>query len=160
MDVRVGLQRKLSAKELMLLNCGVGETLESPLGCKEIQPVNPKGKQSWIFIGRTDAEAETPILLPLDGKNWLIWKDPDAGKDWGWEEKGTAEDEIDAWHHRLDGHEFELFPSSGSWWWTGKPGSCSPWGSKDLDTTERLNWTDGFNLAGAKWRDSYSPKHK
>ena len=77
----------------MFLNCGVGEDLESPLGCKEIQQVNPKGNQSWIFIGRADAEAETPILRPPDVKNWLIWKDPDAGKDWGQEEKGTTEDE-------------------------------------------------------------------
>ena len=78
-------------------------TLESPLDCKEIQPVHPKGDQSWIFIGRTDAEAETPILWPPDAKSWLIWKDPDAGKDWGQEEKGTTEDEMVGWHHRLNG---------------------------------------------------------
>ena len=83
------------------------KTLESPLDCKEIQPVHPKGNQSWIFIGRIDAEAETPILWPPDVKNWLIWKDPDAGKDWRWEEKGTTEDEMVGWHHRLSGHEFE-----------------------------------------------------
>ena len=83
------------------------KTLESPLDCKEIQLVHPNGNQSWIFIGRTDAEAETPILWPLDAKNWLIWKGPSAGKDWRWEEWGTAEDEMTAWHHRLDGHEFE-----------------------------------------------------
>ena len=82
-------------------------TLESPLDCKEIQPINPKGNQSWIFIGRTDPEAETPILWPPDMKNWLIWKDPDAGKDWGQEEKGTTEDEMVGWHHQLNGHEFE-----------------------------------------------------
>ena len=81
------------------------KTLESPLNCKEIQPVHPKGNQSWIFIGRTDAEAETPILCPSDGKNWLIWKDPDVGKDWGQEEKGMTEDEMSGWHHRLDAHE-------------------------------------------------------
>jgi len=81
------------------------KTLESPLDCKEIKPVNPKGNQSWIFIGRTDAEA--PILWPPDEKNWLIWKDPDAGKDWRWEEKGMTEDEMAGWHHWLDGHEFE-----------------------------------------------------
>ena len=91
MDVRAGSQRKLSAEELMVLNCGVREDFESPLDCKEIQPVHPKGNQSK-FIGRTDAEAETPILWPPDAKNWLIWKDPDAGKDWRWEEKGTTED--------------------------------------------------------------------
>jgi len=83
------------------------KTLESPLDCKEIQPVHPKGNQSWIFIRRTDAEAETPILWPPDAKNRLIWKDPDAGKDWGWEEKGTIEDEIVVCHHPLNGHEFE-----------------------------------------------------
>ena len=83
------------------------KTLENPLDCKEIQPVHPKGNQgnqSWIFTGRTDTEAETPILCPPDGKNWLIWKDPDAGKDWRWKEKGTTEDEMVRWHHRLDGH--------------------------------------------------------
>ena len=81
------------------------KTLESPLDCKEIQPVRPKGNQSWIFIGKTDAEAETPILWPPDGKNWLIGKAPDAGKDWRWEEKGMTEDEMVGWHHWLDGHE-------------------------------------------------------
>ena len=83
------------------------KTLESPLNCKEIQPVHPKGSQSWIFIGRTDVEAETPILWPPDGKNWFIWKDPDAGKDWGQEEKGMTEDEMVRQHHWLNGHEFE-----------------------------------------------------
>ena len=80
--------------------------LESPLDCKEIQPIYPKGNQSWIFIGRTDTEAETPIFWPPDVKNWLIWKEPDAGKDWRWEEKGMTEDEMDGWHHRLNGHGF------------------------------------------------------
>ena len=83
------------------------KTLESPLDCKEIQPVHPEGDQSWVFIGRTDAEAETPVLWPPDAKSWLIGKDPDAGRDWGQEEKGTTEDEMARWHHRLDGHEFE-----------------------------------------------------
>ena len=83
------------------------KTLEGPLDCKEIQPVHPKGNQSWMFIGRTDAEAETPVLWPLDVKNWLIWKDPDAGQDWRQEEKGTTEDEMAGWHHQLNGHEFE-----------------------------------------------------
>ena len=83
------------------------KTLESPLDSKEIQPVNPNGNQSWIFIGRTDAEAETPIVWLPDVKDWLIWKDPDAGKDWRQEEKGTTEDELVRWHHWLDGHEFE-----------------------------------------------------
>ena len=93
MDVRVGWERKLSAEELLLLNYGVGKTLESPLDCKEIHPVNPKGNQSCIFIGRTDVEAETLILWPSDAKKWLIWKDADAGKDW-WQEKGTREEEV------------------------------------------------------------------
>ena len=107
MDVRVVLWRKLSAEELMLLNCGVGEDSWESLGHKEIQPVQPKGDQSWVFIGRTDAEAETPIIWPPHAKNWLIGKDPDAGRDWGQEEKGTTEDEMAGWHHRLDGHQFE-----------------------------------------------------
>ena len=83
------------------------KTLESPLDCLDIKPVHPKGNQPWIFIGRTDAEAETPILWPPDLKNWFIGKDPDAGKDWGQEEKGTAEDEMVGWNHQLNGHEFE-----------------------------------------------------
>ena len=83
------------------------KTLESPLDCREIEPVHPKGNQSWIFTGRTDTEVETPILWPADSKNWLIWKDPDAEKGWRQEEKGTTADEMVGWHHRLDGHEFE-----------------------------------------------------
>ena len=106
MDVRVGLWRKLSAKKLMLLNCGVGEDSWESLGLQGIQPVHPKGDQSWVFIGRTDAEAETPILRPPHAKSWLIGKDPDAGRDWGQEEKGTTEDETAGWHHQLVGHEF------------------------------------------------------
>ena len=85
----------------------LGKTLESRLGCKEVQPVHPKGYQSLIFIGRTDAEADTPILWPPDVKNWLIWSDPDAGKDWRQQEKGMTEDEMVGWHHRLNGHEYE-----------------------------------------------------
>ena len=83
------------------------KTLESPLDCKEIQPVHPKGDQSWVFIRGTDAETETPILWPPDGKHWLIWKDPDAVKDWRQEEKGTTENETVEWHHRRDRHESE-----------------------------------------------------
>ena len=89
----------------MLLNCGAGEDSWESLGCK-IKPVHPKGNQAWIFIGRTDAEAETTILWPPDAKSWLIWKDPDAGKDWRQEEKGTTEDEMVGWHHGLNEHEF------------------------------------------------------
>ena len=92
----------------MLLNC-VEKILESPLDCKELQPVHPEENQSWIFIGRTDAEAETPILRPPDEKNWLTGKDPDAGKDWRQEEKGKTEDEMVGWHHRLNGHKFNKF---------------------------------------------------
>ena len=109
------------------------KTLESPLDCKEIQPVNPKGSQSWIFIGRTDAEAEPPILGPPAAKNWLIGKDLDSGINWR-QEKGTTEDKTVGWHHWLDGHEFEA--SSRSWWWTGKPGMLQSMGSQRV----RHNW--------------------
>ena len=109
------------------------KTLESPLGCKEIQPVHPKRNQTWIFIGRTDAEAESQ-LWPPDVKSWLIWKDPDAGKDWRQEEKGTTEDEIIRWHHRCNGYEFELAAGVGDG--QGSLACCSPWGHKELDTTE------------------------
>ena len=107
MDVRVGLWRRLSAEELMLLNCGLEKTLENLLDCKEIQPVHPKGNQSWIFIGRTDAEAEAPIFWQPDVQNWLTRKDLDAGKDWRQEEKGLTEDEMVGWYHQLNRHEFE-----------------------------------------------------
>ena len=116
------------------------KTIESPLDCKEIQPVNPKGNQSWIFIGRTDAEAETPILWPPDAKNWLIGKDPDAGKDWRQEEKGTAEDEMVRWQHQLDEHEFEQAPGVADG--QGILLCYSPWGRKESDTIEQLNWTE------------------
>ena len=124
----------------MLLNCGVGKDSESPLDCKEIQPVHPKGDQSWVFIGRTDVEAETPILWPSDAESWLIWKDPDVGKCWGQEEKGTTEDEMAGWHHLLDGHEFEWTPGVGDE--QGGLAYCDSWGRKESDTTEWLNWTE------------------
>ena len=115
-------------------------TLESPLDCKEVQPVHPKGNQSWVFMGRTDVEAEIPKLWLPDVKSWVIWKRPSAGKDWEQEEKGTTEDEMVQWHHRLEGHGF---------WWTPGVGDgqgglacCSSWGRKKSDTTERLNWTE------------------
>ena len=116
------------------------KTLESPLDCKEIQPVYPKGNQSWIFIGNTDAEAETPILWPPDAKSWLIGKDPDAGKDWRQEDKGTTEVEMAGWHYRLNGHGFGWTPGVGD----GQGGlvCCGSWGRKESDTTERLNWTE------------------
>ena len=114
--------------------------LEGPLDCKEIQPVHPKRHQSCIFIGRTDAEAGTPILWSPNAKNWLIWKDPDAGKDWSWEEKGKTEDEMVGWHHQLNGHEWV---NSGSWWWTGKPGMLQSLGSQRVghNWVTELNWT-------------------
>ena len=107
------------------------KTLESPLDCKEIQPVHPKGDQSWVFIGRTDVEAETLVLWPPDAKSWLIGKDSDAGRDWGQEEKGTTEVEMVGWHHRLDGHEFE--PTLGDSEGQGGLACCSPWGRKELE---------------------------
>ena len=113
--------------------------LESPLDCKEIQPVHPKGDQSWVFIGRTYAEVETPILWPPDAKNWLIGKDPDAGKDWRQEEKAMTEDEMVGWHHWFKGHEFEQALGVGER--QGSLACCSPWGHNELDMTERLNWT-------------------
>ena len=113
------------------------KTLESPLDCK-IKPVNPKGNQSWMFTGRTDVEAETPILWPPDVKNWLIWKDPDAGKDWRQEEKGTTEDEMVGWHHWLDGHEFEQAPGVGEE--QGGLAWCIPWGWKSQ--TRLSNWSE------------------
>ena len=139
-DVVVGLWRKLSTEELMLWTVVLEETLESPLDCKEIQPVHPKGNQSWIFIGRTDAEAEAPILWLPDAKNWLIGKDPDAGKDWRREEKGTTEDENVGWHHWLDGHEFEQVPGVDDG--QGSLACCSPLDRKELDTTEQMNCTE------------------
>ena len=116
------------------------KTLESPLAFKEIQPVHPKGNQSWIFIGRTDPEAETPIFWPPDAKNWLIWKDPDSGNDWRWKEKETTNDEMIEWHHRQDGHEFEQAPGVGDG--QGSLACCSPWGHRESDMTEWLKWID------------------
>ena len=124
----------------MLFTVVLEKTLETSLDCKEIQPVHPKGDQSWVFIGRTDVEAETPMLWPLDAKSWLIGKDLDAGKDWGQEEKGTTEDEMVGWHHQLNGHGFG---------WTLGVGDaqrglvcCGSWGRKESDMTEWLNWTE------------------
>ena len=117
------------------------KTLESPLDCKEIWPVHSKGNQSWIFIGKTDAEAETPLLWPPDAKNWLIGKDPDAGKDWKWEEKGMTKDEMVGWHHQWDGHEFDLALGVGDG--QGSLVCCSPWVCRVRDNwvTEK-NWTE------------------
>ena len=122
------------------------KTLESPLDCKEIQPVHPKGYQSWVFLGRTDVEAETPILWPPDVKSWLTWEDPNAGKDWGQEEKGTTEDEMVGWHHWLNAHGFRWTPGVGD-----RQGSLvcfGSWGRKESNMTEQLNWTE-LNIMGA-----------
>ena len=116
------------------------KTLECPLDCQEIQSVHPKGDQSWVFIGRTDAEAETPILQPPDVKSWLLRKDPDAGKDWRQGKKGTTEDEMVGWHHWLNRHEFEQAPGIGDG--QGSLVCCGSWGHKESDTTERLIWSD------------------
>ena len=116
------------------------KTLESPLDCKEIQPVHPKRDQSWVFIERTDAEAETPILWPLDVKSWLTGKDPDAERDWGQEEKGMTEDEMAGWHHWLDGRESEWTLGVGDG--QGGLACCDSWDRKESDMTERLNWTE------------------
>ena len=120
-------------------NVVLEKTLESPLDCKEIQPVHPKD-QSRVFIGKTDVEAETPKLWPPDAKSWLIWKDPDAVKDWGQEEKGMTEHEMVGWHHWLSGHRFGWNPGVGDG--QGGVACCSSWGRKESDTTEQLNWTD------------------
>ena len=112
------------------------KTLESPLDCKEMEPVNPKGNQLWIFIGRTNAEVEAPKLWPPDAKSWLIRKDPDAGKDWR-QEKGTRENEMAGWHHQLIGHEFEQALGDGEG--RGSLTCYSPWGRKESDMTEQLN---------------------
>ena len=116
------------------------KTLESPLDCKEIQPVRSKGDQPWVFFGRNDDKAETPVLWPLHGKSWLIGKDSDAGRDWGQEEKGTTEDEMAGWHHQLDGRGSDWTPGDGDG--QGGLACCDSWGCKESDTTERLNWTE------------------
>ena len=125
---------KLNLKTVVL-----EKTLESPLDCKEIKPVRPKGNQPWIFIGKTDAEGEAPVLWPPDMKNWLIGKDPEAGKDWRPQEKVPTEDETVGWHHWLDG-----WASSGSWWWTGKLVMLQSMGLQSVrhDWVTELNWTE------------------
>ena len=126
------------------------KTLESPLDCKNIQPGNPKGNQPWIFTGRTDAEAEAPILWPYDAKSWLLGKDPDVGEDRRQEEKGMTEDEMVGWHYRLNGHEPEQAPGDGE----GQRSlvCCSPWGRKDSDMTEQMN---NNNKKSRQWPSSW-----
>ena len=144
MDVRVGLWRKLSAEKLMLLNCGIGEDSWEFLGLQEDPTSPPKGDQSWVFIGRTDVEAKTLILWPPHAKSWLIGKDSDAGRDWGQEEKGTAEDEMAGWHHWLEWPGVEWTSGVGDG--QGGLACCGSWGHKESDTTERLNWTDAVKV--------------
>ena len=132
---------ELDCKESWALKnwCFWTVVLESPLGCKEIQSVHPKGDQSWVFIERADVEAETPVLRPPDAKSWLIWKGPDAGKNWGQEEKGTTEDEMVGWHHWLNGHEFGWTPGVGD----GQQdlACCDSWGCRvGHDWATELNW--------------------
>ena len=128
----------LEAYKWLLWTVVLEKTLESPLDSTEIKPVNPKGNQPWIFIRGTYAEAEAPIFWPPDVKNWLTGKDPDSGKDWTQEEKRTTEDEMVWWHHQLNGHEFEEAPGVGDG--QGTLACYSPWGCKESDTTEGLNW--------------------
>ena len=135
----------------MLLNCVLEKTLESPLDCKEIKPVHSKGNQFWIFIGRTDAEAEAPILWPPDVKNWLTGKDPDAGKDWRQDKKGTTEDEMVECHHQLEGHW--AWASCRSWWWTRKPGVLQSMGSQR--TTELNCFLHNLHSVGPNTTASY-----
>ena len=138
-------------------NVVLEKTLESPLDCKEIQPVHPEGDKSWVFIGRTDAESETPILWPPDVKNWLIWKDPNAGKDWRQKEKGTTRG-WDGWMASLTQWTW-VWVNSGSWWWTGRPGVLQFMGSQRVrhDWATELNWTELFKTekdkikAGIDW---------
>jgi len=129
------------------------KTLENPLDCKEIKPVSPKGNQSWIFIERTDTDAETPILWLPDVRNWLTGKDPDAGKDWRWEEKRTTEDEMVGWHQWLN---VWVWASSRSWWWTGKPGMLQSRGSQRV----RHDWATELNWCPEHMNNSYNSTEK
>ena len=129
----------------MLWTVVLEKTLESPLECKEIQLVHPKGDQSWVFIGRTDAETETSIFWPPDAKTWLIWKDPYVGKDWRQEEKGMDDKGWDGGMASPTQWTW-VWVNSRSWWWTGGLACCGPWGRKESDTTEQLNWTEKENL--------------
>ena len=143
--MRVGLWESWALKNWCFWTVVLERTLESPWDCKEIQPVHSKGDQPWVFFGRNDAKAETPVLWPPHKKSWLTGKDPDAGRDWGQEEKGTTEDEMAGWHHRPDGHEIE---------WTlgvvdgqGGLACCNSWVAKSrtwLSEWTELNWTEGI----------------
>ena len=137
-----------ASKSLWFWTVVLKKILESPLDWKEIKSVNPKVNQSWIFTGRTDAEGEAPILWPPYVKNWLIGKDPDAGKDWSQMEKGTTEDKMVGWYHQPYKHEFGWTPGVGDG--QGSLAYCNPWGHKELYTTEWLNWTE-LGLAPGTW---------
>ena len=134
--------KKAESWRIDALTVVLDKTLESPLDCKEIQPVHSEGDQPWDFFGKNAAKAETPVLGPPQEKSWLIGKYSDAGRDWGQEEKGTTEDEMAGWHHWLDGHESV---NSGSWWWTGRPGVLwfMGWQRVGHDWATELNWTKG-----------------
>ena len=134
----VGLWRKLALKNWCFWTVLLEQTLESPLDCMEIQPVHPKGDESWVFFWRNDAKAETPVLWPPHAKSWLIGKDSDAGKDCGQEEKGMTEDEMAGWYHWLDGRESEWTLGVGDG--QGGLACCYSWGRKESDTTEWLKW--------------------
>ena len=138
MDVRVGLRRKLALKNWCFWTVVLEKTLESPLDCKKIQPVHSKGDQSWVFFGRNNAKAETPVLWPPHVKSWLTGKDSDAGRDWGQEEKWMTEDEMAGWHHWLDGHEFEklweLVMDREAW--------CTAIHGLEKSRTQLSDWTD------------------
>jgi len=137
MDMRVGHKKGWALKNWCFGTVVLEKTLESPLDCKEMKRVDPKGNQPWIVIGRTDAEAEPPILWPSNRKSRLTGKDPDAGKNWRQEEKGTTEDEMVGWYHWLNGHDFEQIPGNSEW--QGSLACCSPRSCKESDMTEWLN---------------------
>ena len=143
MDVELNYKESWALKNWCFWTVVLEKTLDSPLDCKEIQPVYPKGDQSFMFIGKTDVEAETPLLWPHDTKTWLIWKDPDTRKDWGQEEKGMTKDEMVGWHHGLNGFKFGWTPvvSDGQ----GGLSYCGSWGLKESNRTKWLNWMSLFS---------------
>ena len=132
-----------------IISFSLKKILESPLDCKEIQPVHSEGDQSWVFFGRNDAKAETPVLWPPHAKSWLIGKDSDAGRDWGQEEKGMTEDEMAGWHHRLNGRWVRV--NSGSWWWTGRPGVLRFMGSQGV----RHDWVTSRHFTSLHFTSNY-----
>ena len=140
MDVELDCEESWVPKNWCFWTVVLEKPLESPLDCKELQQVHSKGHQPWVFFGRNDAKAETPVLWPPHAKSWLIGKDSDAGRDWGQEEKGMTEDEMAGWHHWLDGRESEWTPGVGDG--QGGLACCDSWGRKESDTTERLDWTE------------------